>query len=172
MNPRLVLLVSSILLFCPVVIPASEPALTRPIVSPAAGQPFFIALSVPDIEASAKWYREMFGLSVERDMKVPDNSVHIVILRSSKLMIELIQHRDSHPPSTQLDKEYLAQGFTKVGFFVENIESVVNKLKAKGVSFAYDLIEDRGTNVKFVMIRDNSGNLVQLFEPLRANKSR
>ena len=62
----------------------------------AAEPPFrangaFFALSVPDVAASARWYREKLGLRVILDPPKA-NGAKAVILEGGGLLVELIQH--------------------------------------------------------------------------------
>src|SRR5262245_12943845 len=55
-----------------------------------ARPPAFFALSVPDLEASVKWYGENLGLTATRLPGKPEAKV--AILRGSGLMVELVEH--------------------------------------------------------------------------------
>src|SRR5688572_8875556 len=48
--------------------------------------PQFIALSVPDAPASARWYSEAFGLRELAVIKPEDGAAHIIILTSDSLL--------------------------------------------------------------------------------------
>lgn len=68
---------------------ASEPK--PPVLGLTASQ--FLALSVKDLAASARWQQQTFALSVLKDLPSPDGSSHTRILHSPVLVVEL-SHRE------------------------------------------------------------------------------
>jgi sugar lactone lactonase YvrE/catechol 2,3-dioxygenase-like lactoylglutathione lyase family enzyme len=126
----------------------------------------FFALSVPDAAASARWYQDVFGLTVLREIKPPDAPVHIFILTSDTLEVEILQHPQARhftkaAPGVKAPTEI--HGIFKVGLHVQDLDGTVAALKAKGVTFPFDLTDDP-TGVRFAILEDNSGNRIQLFE--------
>ena len=55
-------------------------------------------------------------------------------------------------------------GFFKVGFTIDNFDATIDSLRARGVSFAYGPFPRRGDRAPNVIIRDNAGNMIQVFE--------
>lgn len=137
---------------------AQTPAPSAPI---PISSPQFFAISVPDAAASARWYQDVFGLQVIREIKPPEAPVHVFILGSESLHVEVLQRNDARPAGAQ--GEVMVHGVFKAGFFVPALEPVVAALKAKGVKFAFDITQDQ-TGVRFVIIEDNSGNRIQIFD--------
>lgn len=140
---------------------APTPA-TAPPAHPQAPQ--FFALSVADAAAEARWYQENLGLKVLRDFRPPGTAIHVVLLQSDALMIELLQHGDAKP-LTQAPDRYLVHGLFKVGFTVPDLEATVRALKAKGVAFPYDVTKDPATGLRFAIFKDVEGNEIQIFSP-------
>ncbi|HJX28289.1 MAG TPA: L-dopachrome tautomerase-related protein [Thermoanaerobaculia bacterium] len=139
-------------------------AVPVPTIRPAGIQ--FFALSVPDAAASARWYQDVFGMTVLREIKPPDAPVHIFILTSDRLEVEILQHPQARPftqaaPGVKAPTEI--HGIFKVGLHVEDLDATVAALKAKGVTFPFDITDDP-TGVRFAILSDNSGNRIQLFE--------
>lgn len=139
-------------------------ATNAPIIRPAGIQ--FFALSVPDAAASARWYQDVFGMTVLREIKPPDAPVHIFILTSDKLEVEILQHPQARhftqaAPGVKAPTEI--HGIFKVGLHVQDLKGTVAALKAKGVTFPFDVTDDP-TGVRFAILEDNSGNRIQLFE--------
>lgn len=157
MIPRMKIRTFAALLCLALPLLAQTPA-SAPAVRPVAPQ--FFALSVPDAAASARWYQEMFGLTLLREIKPPDGSVHIFILVSDALHVEILQNKEAKPAG---QAPFLTHGFFKTGFHVADLEATVAALKAKGVSFAYDITDDP-TGARFAILSDNSGNRIQLFQ--------
>jgi hypothetical protein len=58
----------------------------------------YLALSVADLDASAKWYAETFDLAVVKNhSQSPDKKATATILSGNGLIIELVQHADAMP---------------------------------------------------------------------------
>lgn len=158
MNTALALLLTSALSQTPA--PVATPA---PILMSA---PQFFAISVPDADASSRWYQDVLGLKVIREIKPVDGQVHVFILGSDSLHVEVLEMKGARPVAEVIpgaNGEFLVHGVFKAGFFVPSLEPVVAALKAKGVKFAFDITQDQ-TGVRFVIIEDNSGNRIQIFD--------
>src|SRR6185295_2496768 len=97
----------------------------------------FFALSVADIEASAKWYSEKLGLKVV--MKAPKRDhAAVTVLEGGGLIVELIQRDDAAPlgkaaPSVKVT--LYVHGMFKAGVIVDDFEKTLAMLKARGVDF-------------------------------------
>ena len=126
--------------------------------------PQFFALSVADAAAEARWYQEVLGLKVQRDFRPPGTAIHVVLLKSDALMIELLQHPEAKP-LTQAPDRFLVHGIFKVGFSVPDLDATVQALKAKGVVFIYEITKDPATGLRFAICKDREGNEIQIFSP-------
>jgi catechol 2,3-dioxygenase-like lactoylglutathione lyase family enzyme len=130
----------------------------------ADGRTFF-ALSVADLEATSRWYREKLGMRVL--MRLPKRGgTEGVILDGAGLVVELIQRDSSRAvraiaPAVRHDVE--VQGLYKVGFFVEEFDRVVATLRARGVEFAFGPFPARAEQPANLGVRDREGNLIQIF---------
>jgi catechol 2,3-dioxygenase-like lactoylglutathione lyase family enzyme len=125
----------------------------------------FFALSVPDIAASTEWYSAKLGLEVV--MQIPKQSgTAVTILEGGGLTVELIQHdaaralRDAAPGVS--DPQFI-HGLYKAGFVVKDFDDVVAELRSRGVEIAYGPFPATDIQKANVLIRDNAGNLIQLF---------
>ncbi|OGU37066.1 MAG: hypothetical protein A2068_03270 [Ignavibacteria bacterium GWB2_35_6b] len=126
----------------------------------------FFAISVADVVESAEWYKKIFDLTETADLKADDGSVHTKILESDFYLIELSQHKTGKSlkeAAPQIERNYLLHGFFKVGFYVKDFEAAVNFLKENNVQFFGRIIEDEKHGIKFILIKDNSGNTLQIF---------
>jgi catechol 2,3-dioxygenase-like lactoylglutathione lyase family enzyme len=125
----------------------------------------FFAISVPDMEASAKWYSEKLGLKVAmRDPK--KNKIAVTVLAGGGLIVELIQADDAMPlrkAAPAITDEYLIHGIFKSGVFVDDLDKVLAMLKARNVEIAYGPFPAKENAMKNFIIKDNSGNLIQFF---------
>ena len=136
--------------------------------------PQFIALSVPDLEASERWYSELFGLRrMFRDV-APDSSVRVLLLASPQLRVELASFRAARPLEAIAGKptpREMVHGIVKFGVFVSSIEKTIATLREHGASIegqwltrpAHITASDSVWTPN-ILVRDNSGNFVQFFE--------
>ena len=131
-------------------------------ITPAAPQ--FIALSVPNAAASARWYQEAFGLRVLDEIRPDDGAAHVFILTSDTLLVEILQLRVAKSPGDDaVQNPERTHGIFKVGFHVADLDAAVKKLRDMKAVFDTDIIDDRKHALRFVLLRDPDGNYVQLF---------
>ena len=125
----------------------------------------FFALSVADMDASVRWYSEKLGL--KHVMVVPKRDrIAVTVLEGGGLIVELIQHDDAvalRKAAPAVSDPQMIHGVFKVGLVVENFEQTLTRLKARRVEIAYGPFPARDRQRKNVVIRDNSGNLIQFF---------
>jgi catechol 2,3-dioxygenase-like lactoylglutathione lyase family enzyme len=130
----------------------------------APGAPQFVALSVTDAAASARWYSEAFGLRTLAEIKPPDGVAHIFLLTSEAMLLEILQLRAAKSPGKDAVKQpELTHGIFKVGFHVADLEAAVARLRAMKAEFDTDIIDDDKHGLRFVLLRDPDGNYIQLF---------
>lgn len=119
----------------------------------------FVALSVPDLEASVRWYERTFGLA--RVMTVPRTGAiaGVVALEGPGLMVELIQ-LDSARVATE--RPELTHGIAKAGFLVDDFDATIAALTSRGVHFVSGPYPARPGVRANAMFRDNAGNVWQV----------
>jgi hypothetical protein len=118
----------------------------------------FFALSVAELEASAKWYAEKVGLAVE--MRTKSGKTSVLVLSGNGLTVELLRHDDA----ADLGKDaLLAHGFIKAGLVVGNLDKTLAELKARNVPIAFGPYPAKPNAPANFIIRDNAGNLIQFF---------
>ncbi|HEU5219749.1 MAG TPA: VOC family protein [Gemmatimonadales bacterium] len=140
---------------------------------PAAAQPSpgivttgaFFALSVAVLDASARWYAEKLGLKVV--MHVPKtDKVAVTVLEGGGLIVELVQQEDAVPLSRAapaVQDRVSVHGLFKAGMIVEHFDKTVALLRSRGVEMAYGPYPASKDQRANVIIRDNAGNLIQIF---------
>jgi len=128
--------------------------------SAITGRGAFFALSVADLKASTQWYTDKLGLKVV--MQPPKaNDASVVVLEGSGLIVELIQHDKAAKPT--VSDPVLLHGIIKAGVIVDNWDRTLALLRARRVPIAFGPFPaGRGQRAN-VIIRDNSGNLIQFF---------
>ena len=125
----------------------------------------FIALSVADAAASAKWYREKLGLRVVLEPPKTGEAT-AVILEGGGLLVELIQHDRAKPLGTVapgVRENFTVHGYFKAGIIVEDFDRTMAALRARGIEIAFGPYPKSATMRANVIIRDNAGNLIQFF---------
>ncbi len=139
---------------------AASAATSRAPAPAASSTGTFVALSVPDLEASARWYEQSFAL--KRVMTVPRTGAiaGVIALEGPGLLVELIQH-DSARVATE--RPELTHGIAKAGFMVDDFDETIAMLKARGVTFFAGPYPARPGRRANAMFRDNAGNVWQLF---------
>jgi catechol 2,3-dioxygenase-like lactoylglutathione lyase family enzyme len=120
----------------------------------------FFALSVTDVAASAKWYAEKLGLTPTNQIAKKPGGAGVAILEGGGLIVELLQIDAA--TSTGKDAN-LVHGFFKAGMIVDDLNGTLAKLRARGVQVAYGPYPASATQRANVIVRDNAGNLIQLF---------
>lgn len=122
----------------------------------------FFALSVPDLAASVRWYSEKLGLRVVME---PPKSEHVsvTVLEGGGLIVELIQNDKAMPLATAAPGVKEVHGIFKVGVIVDDFDKTLAILRARGVDIAYGPYPRQENQRANVIVRDNAGNLIQLF---------
>lgn len=140
------------------------------LVPPAAAeisQPVFFAVSVADLDASVKWYSDHLDLTATR---LPGTAqAKVALLQGQGLVVELVQHPDAFDVETRLPelaKRYLAHGLFKVGFYVADLDATMDRLEKRGATFKGKVFTDPVLGARSILLLDNSGNVIQLFERL------
>jgi catechol 2,3-dioxygenase-like lactoylglutathione lyase family enzyme len=128
---------------------------------PAATGAFF-ALSVADVDASARWYAET--LEMRTVMTVPkQDKIGVAVLEGSGLIVELIQNDAARRPAVK--ERVLTHGLFKAGAIVDDFDRMVAMLKARKVEIAYGPYPAKDGQRANVIVKDNEGNLIQFFGP-------
>ena len=110
-------------------------------------------LSVSDFEKSLKFYQEVVGLPLKRQLDPP--GMHIAFLGEGDTSLELIY--DSRRPEVNL-KSPIA-----IGFKVGNLAAAMDELKAKGIKIDAGPFKPN-PHVQFFYVRDPDGMNVQFVE--------
>jgi hypothetical protein len=127
----------------------------------------YLALSVPDLDASAKWYAETFDLTVVRSQSSsPDKKSVATILTGHGLIVELVQHNDAKPITQAAPgrtRAFEIHGIFKSGVVVPDLDATLKALEARNVDIAFRIFSDAALALRTFAIRDNAGNFIQFF---------
>ncbi len=125
----------------------------------------FMAFSVADLDASTKWYGEKFGMSVVM-RPPPSDGVSVVVLEGGGLMVELLHNPAAAPLRTvapAVTHTTHVHGVFKAGVVVSDFDRTLAMLRERGVDIAIGPFPARDGQRANVIVRDNSGNLIQVF---------
>ena len=133
--------------------------------SPISAKGAFFAVSVTDMEASTRWYEEKLGLSVV--LRVPrTEQPAVTVLEGRGLIVELVEHKGPAPeakPAPAAMGRVFGEGIFKAGVIVEGFDDTIAALRARGVEIAFGPFPARPGQRANAIIKDNAGNLIQLF---------
>ena len=136
---------------------------TTPVALSVAGG--FFALSVSNLDASVRWYTDKLGLKVV--MHPPkQNSSAVAVLEGGGLIVELIQDDNAVSVAQALGASkpsHLVHGISKVGMIVDDFDGTLATLRARGVEVFLGPFPARNGQRANVIVKDNAGNLIQLF---------
>ena len=127
----------------------------------------FIALTVSSADSTARWYEEMFGLKLLKEIKPADGSVHVRIEGNEFLLVEIIQPKDSKnilDCQLQRDQSHLLRGFFKAGLFVKDAQKAADYFKARSVALKHGIFSDEETATVSFILEDPNGNMLQFIQ--------
>ncbi len=125
----------------------------------------FFALSVADVNASARWYSEKLGLKVVMQEPKRDGAA-VTVLEGGGLIVELIQLDAAAPMSKaapEVKGDIYVHGVFKAGVIVADFDKTLATLKERNVEIAFGPYPARGNQRANVIVKDNAGNLIQFF---------
>jgi methylmalonyl-CoA/ethylmalonyl-CoA epimerase len=138
---------------------------TPPADHPFDVRPHHCGLSVPDLEAAIKWYREMLGFALEMRLEMPHVPFIGAFLRRGDYRIELFEVAGAEPlpPARRnVDEDLRTHGTKHMALTVPDVRRALEFLRARGVEVAMEPMEAEGAVGCY--IRDNSGILIELVQ--------
>jgi methylmalonyl-CoA/ethylmalonyl-CoA epimerase len=133
-------------------------------------RPHHVGVSVADLEASIVWYEKYLGFALEAVIGIPEDNGRVAMLvNEGGFRVELFELPDAAPlpderrhPAADLR----THGVKHVAYTVDGLEAWQDRLRDLGADIVWDLRIHE--DVKVIFLRDNTGNLVELVEPLAA----
>ena len=128
-------------------------------------KPHHGGISVPDLDASIVWYRDMLGFTVDLVMDIPADTGRLAMLKNGDFRVELFEVPGAAPlPDDRryVEKDIRTHGMKHMAYVVRDVETLIGELRVRGVDIVWDVQEHGGMKAAFV--RDNSSNLVELME--------
>jgi catechol 2,3-dioxygenase-like lactoylglutathione lyase family enzyme len=111
---------------------------------------------VDDMDRAVAFYREILGF--EEEMR-PAPSFAMLYRGDLRLLLSL----PTEPHALADGTLPTPGGFNRISLRVDDLTSVVDDLRGRGVAFATPVTAAPAVNT--VLVRDPAGNLVELFEP-------
>jgi methylmalonyl-CoA/ethylmalonyl-CoA epimerase len=128
-------------------------------------KPSHCGISIANMKESIEWYEKMLGFELVSCKDFDMLNCEVAFLKTGNFEIELFRHFNtlSLPPDRrEPNKDIQTQGIKHVCYEVEDITSLFNNLRAKGVDIVFGPTKMENTLMGF--IRDNTGNLIELLQ--------
>jgi len=126
-----------------------------------------VAIAVPNLEEAVKTYREVLGAKVSEPMPQPEHGVTVVFVDLPNTKIELLEPLGENSPVANFLKRNPNGGIHHIGFEVENLVGLRDKLREGGVTITGDgepKIGAHGNPVIFLHPKNFNGTLIELEE--------
>ncbi len=124
-----------------------------------------VAIAVPDLEASARQYRETLGAKVSAPQPEPDHGVTVVFVELPNTKIELLEPLGEGSPIAAFLERNPAGGIHHICYEVDDIIAARDRLKAAGARVLGNGEPKIGAHKKPVLFlhpKDFNGALVEL----------
>jgi methylmalonyl-CoA/ethylmalonyl-CoA epimerase len=122
------------------------------------------AISVADMEESIEWYSKTFGFTLTSRSEIPGTGVKVAHMQGIGFVLEIFCAPNSNPlPEDRRvpNLDFLTQGNKHIAFGVKDGRKTKEEMEAMGIDIVF-IAEVDGTYAVF--IRDNTGNLIEIFE--------
>jgi methylmalonyl-CoA/ethylmalonyl-CoA epimerase len=121
-------------------------------------------VSVPDIEASIRWWKQVLDFEVERRFDILPIPAKVAMLRRGDLRVELFEVARAKPLPEERRKantDLKTHGNKHLAFAVRNVDEVAEQLRERGADIEFVGHFPHGDNI---FIRDNAGNLIEFVQ--------
>ena len=123
------------------------------------------------MEASIKWYRDVLGFTVAKQMDMGQGK--ITFMKLGDFYIELFAIPGSQPPvdfQNKMGQDQAIQGTKHMAFVVKDLPKFADNLKKRGVAIASPPGGPGGLSraddtPRALFVRDNSGILLEFVPP-------
>jgi methylmalonyl-CoA/ethylmalonyl-CoA epimerase len=122
-------------------------------------------VSVPDLEASITWHREVLGFEVECRFEIPPANAKVAMLKRGPLRMEIFEVAGAQPlPEDRRlpNRDLKTHGNKHVCFAIQSVAETEREFRAKGVDIVF--VGGLPGLPPNIFIRDNFGNLVEFIE--------
>ena len=123
-------------------------------------RPHHCGISVPNLEASITWYRDVLGFSVAMRGTIEQAHAEVAFMKHGDFCIELFEVAGAAPmPESRShpDTDVATHGTKHIAFEVQDIRKLMDTLRQRDV----DVVWERARSA---YIRDNSGILIEFMQ--------
>jgi methylmalonyl-CoA/ethylmalonyl-CoA epimerase len=124
-----------------------------------------IGIAVEDIYSTLPIFEQLLGLELEEIKESQQHKIKAALFKVGETKIELLEPLNNDSPISKFLKKR-GQGIHHIAFKVDDIEKMLEQLKAKGVA----LIDEKprvgieGKKIAFLHPKDTSNVLIELCE--------
>jgi len=124
-----------------------------------------IAIAVNDIEEAARLYVDTLGLEVQSIETVQEQSVRTAIIPVGETKVELVESTDAEGPIAKYIQKR-GEGLHHMAFEVEDIESMMDVLRSKGMALIDEKPRHGVENTRIAFLHPKGAKiLLELVEP-------
>ncbi len=125
-----------------------------------------VGIAVPDIEAAAQHYRNVFGVTdITEPKDLPAQGVTFAFVNLPSGQIELIQPYGEKSPITRFLEKNPKGGQHHISYEVEDIHKAKSVMEERGMTVLNEpRIGAHGTPIIFLHPKNNQGVLIELME--------
>ena len=116
-------------------------------------------IRVRDIDASLKFYTEVFNMKIEKKRRLEDCWLYFLSDENNTCQIELT-HNDETPENGY----EIGNGFGHFAFSVDSMEEFTQKIKKNGYEYLYEPFDLTGNGSNIAFIKDPDGYEIELIE--------
>lgn len=125
-------------------------------------------ISVPDLDASIEWYRNMLGFEVEARFVIPTSSADVAMMKKGEVRLELFQVPGSAPAPEDRrypERDVRTQGTKHISFAVKDVHAAADELRERGADIVFVRDFDFGSlKGSTLYMRDNAGTLLEMVQ--------
>ena len=132
---------------------------------PILGELNHVAIAVPDLEAAARRYRDIFGARVSAPLSLPEHGVTTVFVALPNTKIELLHPLGEKSPVASFLARNPAGGIHHLCYEVADLGAARDRLVQEGARVLGDgepKIGAHGKPVLFLHPKDFDGTLIEL----------
>ena len=136
-------------------------------VPPAGIRPYFTAIITRDIDSSINWYSTTLGFSVVGKTESKEHGFKQANLQSGELLLELIELESAVNQADVIpgySSKTRVTGLFKTGYQVDDFQQWMTHLESLKTEFHGNVVTDKITGKRMVILLDPDGNRIQLFE--------